>query len=365
MTRLAKSHCRALLAAAAAMWSVIAGPAAAQTPAPPGEPALPPARSDVFFAQLPSAVEGGVIREGMVKRLVDSLVIAASGQPDLASAWRVFVSPKDRVGIKVSTMGAPVSSTWVAVVEAVTEGLVAAGVAPRNIVIWDRSIRNMERAGFGRMAERFRVTATDDAGGYSGRDVVMAPVMGKLIAGDREFGAQRGEQMSGRSHLSPVLAAEVDKVVHVPALADSVFSGVSGALSGMVLDNLDNWRRLARPPHFGDPFLPELYADPRIGGRVVLIILDALRPQFAGGPFPGAQYSVNYGAVFVSRDPVALDACGLRLLDSFRKEASMPLLADKVKWPATAEALGLGHASEEGIRLVRQESTGEVQWKQP
>lgn len=363
MTVPAENRRRTLVAAAAVLWSIAAGPATAQIPGTPGELAPSPARSDVFFATLPSAVEGGVVREGMVKRLVDSLVIAASGQPDLASAWRVFVNPKDRVGIKVSTMGAPVSSTRVAVVEAVAEGLVAAGVAPRNIVIWDRSERSVERAGFGRLADRFRVTATDAAGGYSGRDVVMAPVMGKLIAGDREFGAQRGEQMSGRSHLSPVLSGEVDKVVHVPALADSVFSGLSGALSGMVLDNLDNWRRLARPPHFGDPFLPELYADPRIGGKVVLTILDALRPQFAGGPFPGAQYSVNYGAIFVSRDPVALDACGLRLLDEFRKEASMPLLADKVKWPATAEGLGLGHASEDKIRLVRQESTGEVQWR--
>jgi uncharacterized protein (DUF362 family) len=157
----------------------------------------------------------------------------------------------------------------------------------------------------------------------------------------------------------------VDKVIHLPALTDSTFSGVNGALSGMVLDNLDNWRRLARAPHHGDPFLPELYADPRLGGKVVLTILDALRPQYAGGPFPGAQYKTNYGAIFASRDAVALDATGLRLLDDFRKEAGLPPWAKKVRWPATAEMLGLGTADEDRIELIRTGLESEVRWTQP
>jgi uncharacterized protein (DUF362 family) len=111
--------------------------------------------------------------------------------------------------------------------------------------------------------------------------------------------------------------------------------------------------------------LPELYADPRIGGKVVLTILDALRPQYAGGPFPGAQYKVNYGAIFASADPVAVDATALRLLDDFRKEAGMPLLREKVRWPATAEMLGLGTAAEERIELVRTGLESEVRWSQP
>jgi uncharacterized protein (DUF362 family) len=165
--------------------------------------------------------------------------------------------------------------------------------------------------------------------------------------------------MSSTSHISSVLS-DVDKVVHVPALADSIYSGVQGALSGMVLDNLDNWRRLARQPHHGDPYLPELYADPRLGGKVVLTILDALRPQYAGGPFPGAEFSVNYGAVFASRDPVALDATGMRLLDDFRKEAKLDPLSEKTKWLESAEILGLGRAADEKIELVRTGLEGEV-----
>lgn len=329
----------------------------------PDPPAVP--KSRVFFALLPAAVQGGNVRPALVKRMVDAVVMAAAGERDIAAAWRTFVRPQDRVGIKVSTAGAPVSGTTADVVEAVADGLVAAGVDPRRIVIWDRLQRDMKRAGYQDLSRRFRVISTEEAGGYSEKDVVTAPVMGKLIAGDRGFSPTPADQVSSRSHLSSVLVNDVDKVVHVPSLTDSSFSGVHGAFAGMVLDNMDNWRRLARAPHYGDPFLPELYADPRLGGKVVLTILDALRPQYAGGPFPGAEYRVNYGAVFASRDPVALDATGLRLLDDFRKEARMPLLGDRIGWLRSAEQLGLGAAAEERIELLRTGLESEVQWSRP
>ena len=334
------------------------------TSGPEPSPTESPFEAQVFYALLPSSVENGVVRDGMVRRMVDSVVMAAAGKKDVASAWRTFVRPEDRVGLKVSTAAAPVSSTHAAVVAAVAEGLVAAGVPPRNIVIWDRDSRDLQRAGYDDLARRFRITGTDEAGGYAEKEVLTAAVMGKLIIGDRDFHAGKKEQTSSKSHLS-VVAAGVDKVVHLPALTDSTFSGVNGALSGMVLDNLDNWRRLARAPHHGDPFLPELYADPRLGGKVVLTILDALRPQYAGGPFPGAQYKANYGAIFASPDAVAIDATGLRLLDDFRKEAGMSLLEKKIRWPATAEMLGIGTAEEDRIELIRTGLESEVRWSEP
>ena len=307
----------------------------------------------VFYDQTP--IPGGEVSSARVRRMVDDLVMAATGRPDVASAWRSLVSPKERVGLKVSTSCAPVASTHPAVVEAVAEGLVAAGVSPDRIVIWDRKWEDISRAGYGKLGRRFIVTSTDKAGGYNPKEVATAAVMGKLIHGDRDFDARNieGDQMSSKSYLSNVLVSGVDKVVHLPALTDHLSSGMNGALSGMVLDNLDNWRRLARPPHFGDPFLAELYADPRIGGKVVLTILDAMRPQYAGGPFPEPQYVVNQGAIYASRDPVAIDVLGVELLDGLRKRGGMMPLSKMTEWLASAEALGLGVSSREKIRLIR------------
>lgn len=367
MTR--RFHRAALAIAALSLTCVAQEPQA--TPEPRLEPPLAPAatpepaslpadaKSLVAYALLPASVERGIVREGMVRRMVDAVVMAIAKKGDIASAWRSFVRPSDRVGIKVSTAGAPVSSTHAAVVSAVAAGLVASGVDAKNIVIWDRFGRDIELAGYESLARQYRVTSTDAAGGYDKSAKITAAVMGKLIIGDVMFMEQSGDQTSSTSHISSVLGS-VDKVVHVPALADSIYSGVQGALSGMVLDNLDNWRRLARQPHYGDPYLPELYADPRLGGKVVLTILDALRPQYAGGPFPGPEFSVNYGAIFASRDPVALDATGMRLLDDFRKDAKLDPLAKKVQWPESAQVLGLGKAADADIELVRTGMEGEV-----
>ena len=369
MTRLLFSAAVALVAWAGGTFAQQAD----EAPEPRLEPSLAPAvepgatpipaatevKSVLAYALLPASVEGGVIRASMVARMVDAVVQTVAGKPDIASAWRVFVDPKDRVGIKVSAAGAPVSSTHAEVVTAVAAGLVAAGVDAKNIVIWDRLGRDIELAGYEELAARYKVTSTDVEGGYDDKAKLLAAVMGKLIIGDVEFGRKRGDQVSSTSHVSRVLGG-VDKVVHVPALADSMHSGVRGALAGMVLDNLDNWRRLARPPHYGDPYLPEIYADPRLGGKVVLTILDALRPQYAGGPFPGAEFSVNYGAIFASRDPVAIDATGMRLLDDFRKDAKLPVLSKITRWLDSAEVLGLGRADDAQIELVRTGLEGEV-----
>lgn len=345
---------RLIVALAVLPWAVCRGADGEPPDAVPPVPSAP-SKAVVYFAESPSAVEGGNVRSGAVRAMVDSLVMAATGRPDTASAWRSLVNPQDRVGIKVSTAGAPVSSTHAVVVEAVAEGLVAAGVSPARIVIWDRKWDDIRRAGYVSLSRRFVVTSTDQTGGYDAEQFVTAAAMGRLIVGDREFDPKHkgGEQTSSRSHISRVLTGGVDKVVHLPALTDHLGSGLNGALSGMVLDNLDNWRRLARSPHFGDPFLPEIYSDPRIGGKVVLTILDALRPQYAGGPFPGAEYVVNHGALFASRDPVAIDLAGLAVLDDFRREAGMPLLSKKVTWPESAEVIGLGVGTRENIRLVR------------
>lgn len=373
---------RALFHRAAVALALACGSVHGQDPAPedppipraepvirPAEPAASPVpsgpKSAVYYALLPASVEGGVVREAMVGRMVDAVVMSVAGKNDIASAWRVFVQPSERIGIKVSASGAPVSSTHAAVVAAVAEGLLAAGVPAGNIVIWDRLQRDLKNAGYERLARKFRVVGTDEAGGYDEKAKVTAAVMGQLIVGDRDFSARRDSPASSTSCISSVLTRQVDKVVHIPALADSMFAGLQGALAGMVLGNLDNWRRLARQPHYGDPYLPEIYADPRIGGKVVLTVLDALRPQYAGGPFPGAQFLENYGAVFGSRDPVAIDATGLRLLDDFRKEAKLDPLAKKTTWLDSAEFLGLGAAAENRIDLVRTGLQSEVRMGRP
>jgi uncharacterized protein (DUF362 family) len=321
-------------------------------------------KSQVFYAmetaslRIPSGVSPAVVR-----RMVDQVVCAAAKKSTPAAAWASLVKPTDRVGIKVAASGGASGGTRPAVVEAIALGLASAGVRPSNILVWDRNLDELLAAGFSQKSPLYRLRWTDPASGYDKKSLVTAPVLGRLIWGDSQFGSREGssmtdvlstgEQLSSTSHWAKILTSEVDKIVNVPSLQDSSFTGIHGAIANMTLPNLDNWRRFTRAPEHGDPYLAEIYADEMIRDKVVLTILDALLLQYAGGPFSNPGFLVEYHTVFASLDPVAIDATALRLLDENRAPSKLPSLEKMTRWLEAAHALGLGEFEENRIDLVR------------
>ncbi len=71
----------------------------------------------------------------------------------VADAWRTLVSTQDVVGLKVYSVPGPNSGTRPAVVAGIIEGLLAAGVPPKNIVIWDKQENDLRQAGFYDLAQ--------------------------------------------------------------------------------------------------------------------------------------------------------------------------------------------------------------------
>lgn len=323
-----------------------------------------PPKSAVFYAMETASLRPGrEVNPAVVRRMVDNLVCAVTGKHNAATAWASLVKPADRVGIKVAASGGAVSGTHPAVVDAIAAGLISAGVLPSNIIVWDRNSEDLLAAGFRLKSPLYRLRWTDPAKGYDTKAVVTAPVLGRLIWGDSKFGDRgngtvvdtlgSGEQLSSTSHWSKILSAEVDKVVNVPSLQDSFHSGVNGALANMALPNLDNWRRFARSPEYGDPYLAEIYADAMIRDKVVLTILDGLVLQYAGGPFPNPGFLLEYNTIFASKDPVAIDATAVRLLDENRAPSKLSPLENMTRWLESASALDLGNFEEGKIDLIR------------
>jgi len=218
-------------------------------------------------------------------------------------------------------------------------------------------------AGFDPESSLYRLRWIDPAKGYDTKSIVTAPVLGRLIWGDSKFGDREGssmvdvlgtgEQLSSTSSWSKILSSEIDKVVNVPSLQDSFLTGLNGAIANMALANLDNWRRFTRAPEHGDPYLAEIYADAMVREKVVLTIMDGLVLQYAGGPIPNPGFLIDYHTIFASKDPVAIDATALRLLDENRAPSKLPSLVEMTRWLESASALGLGNFREEDIDLVR------------
>lgn len=329
---------------------------------PAQENAAPPS-SAVFFTRDPLAIDRFDENPAASRRMVDSLVISATGQSDVASAWRSLVKPGDRVGIKVSAAGGRYFATRLGVVAAIVSGLEQAGIPRGQIIVWDRDGSRLRAAGFSGARLGCQVRSIVPGEGYDRDAQLTAPVLGKLIWGDLLFADKErsifkrassdAEQLSSTSHLARILSREITKVVNVPVLTDASGCSVGGAFYNMTIPNIDNWRRFTPSDGPGPDAIPALYADARIGGKVVLHIMDGLLAQYAGGPAGDPNYSFAHATLYASKDPVALDATALQRLEVWRKEARLPSIAPRAAWLQTAEEMGLGNFAPERIVLKK------------
>lgn len=326
-------------------------PAAAQPPVPDT-----PRAATVHVARNNDAIQGFEAAPSAVARMVHALVTDMTGEDATADAWRALLPEQPgTVGIKVTTSASPMFATHFPLVAAVIEGLRAAGVPAERIIVWDKSSADLEAAGFTPEALGCRVIGID--GNYADDPAFFAPRPGKLIWGDRDFqpGAGPGSETTGgglssKSHFAAVLG-QIDTLINAPVLTDSAFTGLAGAMASMTLDSMDNWRRFARPPDHGAPDIPRAWAEDPIGPKVALNLIDGLNAQFAGGPWFAPNYIRRHASIYASRDPVALDAIALEVIDTLRAEAKLPPASDKAGHIEAAAALGLGVADPEAIRV--------------
>ena len=80
----------------------------------------------------------------MLKKAMTEL----TGQKSISRAWRMFVNPGDRIGIKVNPIGGRMVSTSHAVVKSIINQLIESGIAKEQIIIWDRRPVQFEEAGY-------------------------------------------------------------------------------------------------------------------------------------------------------------------------------------------------------------------------
>jgi len=311
-----------------------------------------PDRSIVYSAHDPSAIKDYRTNPAVVRAMVNRLVLAVTAQPDLARAWGSLVSPNDKIGIKVSAAGGELFTTHRDVVNAIVDGLAAAGHPRGSIVVWDRSLGGIKEAGYDPGAEGYRLKSIAPRDGYDPKAIFTAPLAGNLIWGDLEFRSDRGtvpllsdkEQLSDESHFSKIVSSEVTKIINVPVMSDSSMNGLAGCLYNVTIPNIDNSRRFTQVNGWGGAAIVDLYNNPLIGKKVVLNIMDGLVAQYAGGPQSQPNYAVHHATLLASKDPVAIDALALQRIDAWREKAKFPPIGRLANHVEVAGQVGLGHA---------------------
>jgi uncharacterized protein (DUF362 family) len=318
-----------------------------------------PTPSVVYVVRNPDSIKQYKTNPHVVREMVNRLVMAVTGQPDVAKAWGSLVSPGERVGIKISAAGGDLFTTHHDIVNAIVDGLAAAGHPRSSIVVWDRSVGGIKEAGYRSSVDGYQIKAIAPHDGYDPKAVQSAPVVGKLVWGDFEFVSDTwkmpivadGEATSNVSHFSKIISSEVDKIINVPVMSVSETNGIAGCIYNMTIPNIDNWRRFAQGSRFGAESLAEIYANPLIANKVVFNLMDGLMAQYAGGPQPQPNYALPHATLYASKDPVALDAIALKRLEEWRKGESLRPLGPVAAYIDFASQLGLGNSATNRIEV--------------
>jgi hypothetical protein len=308
---------RVWLAIAASLWLVLPPCRAADTNL--NYTLHNPAR--VCEVEGPGAIVDFQPDDAIVREMMNCGLTNLTRQPTVAAAWLSLVSTQDVVGIKVCSQAGLLSGTRPAVVTAVVRGLLAAGLPPQNILIWDKHANDLQTAGFFQLGRQLGVrVAACDQDGYDAKSFY-APdtaIIGNLVWGDLEFG-QKGPGIGRKSYVAKMVTHQITKIISIAPLLNLEACGVSGHLYSLSLGSVDNTLRFEGAPDRMAVAVPEIYALPVLGDRVALNITDALLGQYEGGSRALLHYSIVLNQLWFSHDPVALDTLAIKELERERR----------------------------------------------
>lgn len=313
----------------------------------------PPAR--VVIVHDPEATDAFQPRTEKILDMINLGLTTLTGKLNPSDAWRSLLSTQDLIGIKVYSSPGPDSGTRPAVVAGVVEGLLKAKIPPRNIIVWDKQLEDLRRSGFLELGAHYAVRV--EASSVSGYDENTfyspdEPILGRLVWGDLEFG-RKGEGLGRKSFVSKLVSKGMTKIINITPLLNHYRAGVSGNLYSLTTGSVDNTLRFETEPDRLAKAVPEIYALPALGDRVILNIVDALTCQYEGEHSIRLHASATLNELRFSADPVALDVLSLQELNRQRQLARVPATTNRFELFSIASELELGVSDPSRIRVER------------
>ena len=285
-----------------------------------------PSKSKVILAQEKRLVNAtGKADTSLITKVINSALEKITDTKKPSDAWRKLFNENDIVGIKVNCLAGNRFSPHVELIEAIINGLKSAGVREGNILIFERLNKELKDAGFEirKGKNSIKCFGTDDLpqSGYDPQPQIIGSV---------------------GSCFSQIISSYCTAIINVPVLKDHDLAGTSIGMKNF-------FGIIHNPNKYHDsncnPYIADLNSHPYIKGKLRLIICDALKAQYNGGPAFKPQWAWDYRGILVGTDPVALDRIGTQIIEDKRKEVSMPSLKEAGREPIyinTAAKLGLG-----------------------
>jgi Domain of unknown function (DUF362) len=315
----------------------------------------PEATSRVVIVQDPGAMDKLIPVPDKIQAMVDRGIANLTGKATLTEAWRSILSTQDVVGIKVFSAPGPNSGTRPAVAAAVVQDLIAAGLPPKHIVVWDKEAVDLRLAGFYELEQRFgiRVAGSIETGyDPNPTNAYDTPLLGSMAWSDLEFG-KKGPGVGRKSFVTKLVSQQFTKMINISPMMHHNLAGVSGNLYTFAVGSVDNTQRFENDPATLSRAIPEIYALPILGDRVALNIVDGLICQYEGQERGLLHYSSVLNELRFSIDPVALDVLSLQEINRERERTGIPVVNPSLELYSNASLLQIGISDPKRITVQR------------
>jgi hypothetical protein len=156
-----------------------------------------------------------------------------------------------------------------------------------------------------------------------------------------------------KSFLATPLFLDADFWINLPVYTDHPTLGVNGALVNATLWNASNTARFFRSPANAPAAVAEMSAIPELRETWVFSIASLEHYQFVGGPFFNSLYTVSEPVMWLSKDPVLLDALMLDRINTWRHKNRFESVNEEIRTLEFAEILGVGSSKISDAQIIR------------
>lgn len=292
----------------------------------------------------------------LTRQMLEKGMLALTAASSLTAAWREFVSPEDRIGLKVNPVAGKQLSTSPELVTVLIEQLVQSGIPRRNLIIWDRREFQLHEAGFTeKNFPGIRITGAE----FKDENGSFYDNAGKLYSEkriDRDWFYWADCEMAydaetlpymingGKySYFHKLVTGGVDKIINIPILKNAGPT-VTLCLKNLAFGSISNTARLHQ--QLWSETCAQVPCFEPLRDKVVLNVVDGFLGCYEGGPAANPQFFTNYNTLLLGSDPVAVDRMGYeivlkkRLQEKIQEESSPRGLV----FMQLAEQYGLGVA---------------------